>query len=550
MMIGKIRMQRRIDGLGVLAAGFAATYVLVVGIVWWRSFTTPGDLSSHRKVCSSRVENVLLALRRYHDKYERFPPVYTVDVDGRPLHSWRTLLLPYLNSSQLIELYRRLDLSVPWDHSVNRQVLEELGPVAAYQCPADTESRDETATSIVAVVGPHTCWWPGQEFALRDLTLPSETIMVVEIADSGIHWMEPRDLYTGQMAAGVNPASGQGISSEHGGAHLGMADGSKRRHPLRSLDLHSCRRLRKTFAIAVLCLLFELAQPFREQWHGHAQGFANSLGLQRALAGTKAACRFIHTRFASNRQPWKIELIGESLGELEGTDPLGSTDVVQPLKVLEAGSFDDRRKVGRQDRCRMANVVLLDHPLRFDLIEKRFDPALLVTRGRPAEGVRANQQGFGNDLASLLLGGTNRDGLKTVTDAGALLVMKHPGAGEDGIRGDHGEAGLCFLRSAAPGLDRCDERIIDCRGKVGLPSGTRRRAAVNDPVRPDARGNRTRGIGGIDGGTIGNVVPISGRPCEDAISLRKAGGQVCSCDSIDSDDEKTLHAVPPCLGVQ
>ncbi|MFN0056356.1 MAG: DUF1559 domain-containing protein [Planctomycetales bacterium] len=57
----------------------------------------------------------------------------------------------------------------------------------------------------------------------------SLTLHVVEVADSGIHWMEPRDLHVVQMSPRINSQSGQGISSKHTGvAHILFADGSVR----------------------------------------------------------------------------------------------------------------------------------------------------------------------------------------------------------------------------------------------------------------------------------------------------------------------------------
>jgi prepilin-type processing-associated H-X9-DG protein len=48
-------------------------------------------------------------------------------------------------------------------------------------------------------------------------------------ANSGIHWMEPRDLHVLQMAPTINAKSGQGLSSAHnGGAHVLLADGAVR----------------------------------------------------------------------------------------------------------------------------------------------------------------------------------------------------------------------------------------------------------------------------------------------------------------------------------
>src|SRR5262249_22208558 len=51
---------------------------------------------------------------------------------------------------------------------------------------------------------------------LDDITDDHEsTVMLVEVADSGLHWMEPRDLHILQMAPTINPKGGRGMSSRH-----------------------------------------------------------------------------------------------------------------------------------------------------------------------------------------------------------------------------------------------------------------------------------------------------------------------------------------------
>ena len=54
----------------------------------------------------------------------------------------------------------------------------------------------------------------------------SNTILVVEMVNSGIHWMEPRDLDFPQMPMTVNPEHGPGMSSPHPNVALAVfADG-------------------------------------------------------------------------------------------------------------------------------------------------------------------------------------------------------------------------------------------------------------------------------------------------------------------------------------
>jgi prepilin-type processing-associated H-X9-DG protein len=49
----------------------------------------------------------------------------------------------------------------------------------------------------------------------------------VEVSDSGIDWMEPKDLTLDEALAGINPREARGISSRHSrGAYVAFPDGS------------------------------------------------------------------------------------------------------------------------------------------------------------------------------------------------------------------------------------------------------------------------------------------------------------------------------------
>ena len=105
--------------------------------------------------------------------------------------------------------------------------------VFAFHCLAEDAGVPDTMTSYVAVVGPGTGWpVPGQTKFADFTDGLSNSILVVEIVDSGIHWMEPRDLKLEDLPLAVNPKSGKGISSRHvGGACVCFADGVVRYLP-------------------------------------------------------------------------------------------------------------------------------------------------------------------------------------------------------------------------------------------------------------------------------------------------------------------------------
>ena len=56
--------------------------------------------AGRRALCQSNLHNVEFALLEYERVHGTLPPGYTVDSNGRPLHSWRTLILPYLERSE------------------------------------------------------------------------------------------------------------------------------------------------------------------------------------------------------------------------------------------------------------------------------------------------------------------------------------------------------------------------------------------------------------------------------------------------------------------
>lgn len=140
-----------------------------------------------RMQCTCTMKQLAIGLLNYHDAYGSFPPAYTTDNAGEPTHSWRTLLLPEIEEGVL---YKKIDLSSPWNSNTNEKPLAKVP--YPFQCYA-TRWRNENPnkTGYVAVTGSGTMW---STKGLPNVADPDNTIMLIEIADSNIHWAEPRDL--------------------------------------------------------------------------------------------------------------------------------------------------------------------------------------------------------------------------------------------------------------------------------------------------------------------------------------------------------------------
>ncbi|MDZ4683934.1 MAG: DUF1559 domain-containing protein [Planctomycetaceae bacterium] len=174
---------------------------------------------ARRMQCQSNLRQIGLALHNYHDTYQTLPPAYTVDENGKPLHSWRTLILPYMEQAPL---YNRLDLSKPWDDPVNAEAFKTV--VAGYHCPSDAGPADRT--NYLAIVTDHSCLRPAASVTLKGIKDgPSKTLIVIEVdASHAVPWMEPRD-------ANVEVALSflvKGKDSHTGGVHALLADGAVR----------------------------------------------------------------------------------------------------------------------------------------------------------------------------------------------------------------------------------------------------------------------------------------------------------------------------------
>lgn len=167
-----------------------------------------------------------MAVANYHEEYGSFPPAYMADISGRPIHSWRILILPFLGERAL---YAKYSFAEPWDGPNNRKLAGEIGSV--YTRPG-LEPDQNHSTSFVAVIGPHTAW-PGSTPARRDdLRDGAEnTFLVVEVRDGQFPWMEPRDLEFDRMSFAINDRSGQGLGSRLGGARVVSADTTVRTLP-------------------------------------------------------------------------------------------------------------------------------------------------------------------------------------------------------------------------------------------------------------------------------------------------------------------------------
>ena len=169
----------------------------------------------HRLMCKNNLKQIGLALHNYHDIYGAFPPAYTVDQQGQPLHSWRTLILPYMEQNVL---YKTIDFSKPWNDPANQTAFEYSVP--AYSCPASDVPANHT--TYLGVSGPDRLFHADQSRSITEVTDGlTNTMMVIEApVDESVHWMEPGDADDRLVLA----LSAESSVAHFGGVPVLMAD--------------------------------------------------------------------------------------------------------------------------------------------------------------------------------------------------------------------------------------------------------------------------------------------------------------------------------------
>jgi hypothetical protein len=205
-----------------------ACLVCCVGLVAWliKSAATRIRDSSNTVQCSGNFSSIAWAMHEYRLEYGHFPPAFIADESGKPIHSWRVLLLKYIDPETFLA-YR---FDEPWNGPNNRKLSDKMPD--CYQCPADPASKIMHHTNYFVVVGPNTVFPGPKTVKWDDIARPtSDTILVVEALGRNVHWMEPKDLEFDTMSFQLNDPTRPSVSCNHRGCSgVVMVDGISPRY--------------------------------------------------------------------------------------------------------------------------------------------------------------------------------------------------------------------------------------------------------------------------------------------------------------------------------
>lgn len=243
-------------------------FTIVAPLLWYLVSTVANYKSDgDRKDCAYRTSEIANGLLAYHEENQALPPAFLTQKDDLPRYSWRVAILPYIGWDKLTAVSKQYQYDESWDGLTNRTLPlpyhdanNNANRKNLFHCPGDPGPVYET--SYLAVIGSNTTF-PGVT-GLRLPDIPntvvevppldpinaahypnmtshpvysggaSNTVLFVESHNTGIHWMEPRDMPFADAIKPVNSANPPSISSLHPSAHtdagamVAFADGSVR----------------------------------------------------------------------------------------------------------------------------------------------------------------------------------------------------------------------------------------------------------------------------------------------------------------------------------
>ena len=170
--------------------------------------------------CMSNLQRIATALNAYAADQGTYPTPVVTDAAGKPLYSWRVLILPYLGEGSL---HANFKLNEAWDSPANSQLLAQCPNV--YTSPGS--GSNSAFSNYVLITGAGTVFpttGPLKPAQISDGL--DRTLLVVETDNSMNDWSKPFDIDISKMSSRIGAPGPDTIGGTHAeGAAAVFADG-------------------------------------------------------------------------------------------------------------------------------------------------------------------------------------------------------------------------------------------------------------------------------------------------------------------------------------
>jgi hypothetical protein len=175
--------------------------------------------AARRTNSMNQMKQIGIAMHNYAMANKTLPPAYKADASGKPLLSWRVLILPYLGRE---DLYKKFNLDEPWDSDNNKKLIAEMPSMCANP---NSGVSHEGKTNYLTIRGEKAMFSGAKGVSFADVKDGlSNTIMTVEVPDaSAVIWTKPDDFTVDES----DPIKGL-VGMRPMGFLAGFGDGSVR----------------------------------------------------------------------------------------------------------------------------------------------------------------------------------------------------------------------------------------------------------------------------------------------------------------------------------
>lgn len=163
-----------------------------------------------------RMKAIAKALNAYCERYGTYPPPQLVDNTGKPLLSWRVLILPFMGYN---DLYRKFALNQAWDSPLNLSLIPQMPREFSSANSADAWGTKQS--NYVLVTGKSTLFPPNGPLGFKQVS-DSPTLLLVETLNGGAGWTEPSDIDIDTSGVSFGNTPLQSIGGLHAQVALGI----------------------------------------------------------------------------------------------------------------------------------------------------------------------------------------------------------------------------------------------------------------------------------------------------------------------------------------
>jgi hypothetical protein len=118
-----------------------------------------------------------------------FPPQATYDKNGKPMLSWRVMILPYVEQQNL---YNQFHLNEPWDSEHNKKLLAKMPKV--YASPQDEKTVTDHTTHYQGFFGKGAIFEGKKGIRIADITDGTANTFLIVEASKAVPWTKPEDI--------------------------------------------------------------------------------------------------------------------------------------------------------------------------------------------------------------------------------------------------------------------------------------------------------------------------------------------------------------------